>query len=121
MCDNTKNQCIIKKYTMKHKFMDYDIFEQKSLNYSRFNSTNINRFYYLVRAIYNNLDNDKIIVSKARDIYNLTPNRSLAFEYLQLSIFLINNLLEKSKNMNIHSYGRKLEFIYQDVCDDWDS
>lgn len=121
MCDNTNNCCIIKKYTMKHKFMDYDRFERKALNYSTFNSTNMNRFYYLVKGIYNNLENEKIIVSKARDIYNLTSNRSLGFEYLQLSIYLIDNLLEKSKNMNIHSYGRKLEFIYQDVCDDWDA
>lgn len=109
----------IKKYTEKHRFMSYDKFENKILSYTNIDNIKIQKFYYLLKNIYNNLDNEKIIISKATEIYNLTTNKRLAFEYLQVSIYLIDTLLEKSRNIEIRTYGRKMEFIYQDVCEDW--
>ena len=77
----------IKKYIEKQRFMSYDKFEDKILSYTNIDNIMIHKYYYLLKNIYNNLDNEKIIISKAKEIYNLTTDKRLAFEYLQISIY----------------------------------
>lgn len=104
----------IKKYIKNNPFFEVDEFEQLVLNYMTIDFIRISSLYYLIRNIYKNLDNDEIVIEKAKKIYKLG-----GLKYLQCSLYILYEALAKTKNYNILTYPRKLEFLYQDITPDW--
>ncbi len=104
----------IKKYIQNNSFFEEDEFDQLVLNYLDIDFIKISSLYLLIRNIYRNLDKDDIILEKAKKIYKLG-----GLKYLQCSLYILYEALAKTKNYNILTYPRKLEFLYQDITPDW--
>ncbi len=62
---------LLKKYIKENEFVEYDEFEQLVLDYMNIDFIKLSLFYMIVKNIYKNIDNDKIILEKASNIYKL--------------------------------------------------
>ncbi len=105
---------LLKNYVEKNKFIEYEEFEDLVLGYQNMDYIRISKFYFLVKNIYKNIEDDKIILEKANKIYKLG-----GIKYLQCTLYVLYELLAKTKNYNILTYPRKLEFLFEEVTPDW--
>ncbi len=105
---------LLKKYIKENEFVEYDEFEQLVLDYMNIDFIKLSLFYMIVKNIYKNIDNDKIILEKASNIYKLG-----GIKYLQCTLYVLYEQLAKTKNYNINTYPRKLEFLFQEITPEW--
>ncbi len=71
-------------------------------------------YYEVIMRIYENLDND----SKVMRLSGLMHEHG-GIEKLSMILYVITELLGRSKNYNIATYGRRIEFMYQELDEEW--
>ncbi len=100
------------KFVKKNEFYGYEELLNSGLIRNIYKFTPI--MYNLFLNLYKNINDDDFVIELAKKIYELG-----GFIMLQDSIYVLNSIFEKSKNEYIYTYNRKLEFLYQNVCYEW--
>ncbi len=100
------------KFVRKNEFYGYE--ELRDSDYIRHKYSFTKEVYELLTEVYYNINDDNYVIELVKKIYELSD-----FMMLQDSINVYNSIFERSRSEYINTYGRKLEFLYEMVCDEW--
>ena len=102
----------IKRYVKRRRFPSYEECVKKMES-----NTGFSRYQYVIcKKIYENLWDDQKIVTYGKIMYEVSGWRGL-----ENSCILMNIIFENTKLKILQSYGRKLEFLFQGVTEEWDA
>lgn len=111
----TKMENRIERYVKKHHFPSYEICKEKIEKYQ--SNIHYSKYEYIVcKRIYENLWNDKKVITYGKTLYEINGLKGLTNCCL-----LMNILLDNVKLRILQSYGRKLEFLFKEVTPEWDA
>lgn len=105
----------IERYIQKHSFPSYDWCKTELEKYE--GNISLTRYQYILnKKIYENLWNERKVVTYGRLLHDIA-----GFKGLSTSCTLMNIILENASWRVMQSYGRKLEFLYQGVTPEWEA
>jgi Tol biopolymer transport system component len=107
---------IVNEYVLNNKYPSYDeitklLLENKRLDlFSEYGEYN----HELCKEIYENINDEKIVVKNGKLIY-----KRGGFTALQANFYIISSIFLKSDNIIINSQPRCLEYTFQKVTPQW--
>ncbi len=71
-------------------------------------------YYEVVKIIYENLEDDSRVIRLSRLMHEHG-----GIPKLSMILYILTQLLDKAKNYNVATYGRRIEFLYQEIDGEW--
>lgn len=105
---------MIRRYVKRHPFPKYGYIKKMMIEKEGDEVFFPEVYYEVIKTIYDHLEDDNRVLR----LSGLMHEHG-GIEKLRMILWILNRLLDNAKNYNVATYGRRIEFLYQELDSEW--